>query len=312
MKLHSKQYLDLDPEYTHYKEAAAAILPVPYEGSISYLPGTSGAPEAILLASEQLELYDEILKAEPFRMGISTVAPPVIPKSVEQMLQTVDQTTARLIQDGKFVVILGGDHSITNGSFKPFYKQFPNLSVVQLDAHADLRDEYQESCFSHACTMSRIRELCRNTVQLGIRSLSQEEAETIKNEKLIVYTTEEMKNNQFDVNSAIDQLSSDVYITIDVDVFDWSVIRSTGTPDPGGLTWYEGLSILKKIFNRKNVIGVDIVELIAIDHDPNSPFAVAKLIYKILGYKLSKYLSDNNLPWPISPAGPLFKPGQLK
>jgi agmatinase len=202
--------------------------------------------------------------------------------------------------------MLGGDHSLSIGCIQALHTRTDQLSVIQLDAHSDLRDTYEGSRYSHACVMSRIRELTGDTLQIGIRSMSLEEAHKIEKENLAVCTMSAYRNEAFDIDGAIEALPDPVYVTIDVDVFDWSVIRSTGTPEPGGFLWDESLSLLQRIFTRKNVIGIDVVELSHDPHDRNSPFAVAKLIYKMLGFKLAAEVSRGRLTWPDIPRGNLF------
>ena len=307
MKLYRKQFLDLDTKFTAYDKSAVAILPVPYEGGISYLPGAAGAPDAVLDASTQLELYDETLQTEPYRMGISTVSSPVVQDDAEAMIRSVYQSVVRLSDDGKFIALLGGDHSITSGCFNALYERYSELSAIQLDAHADLRDSYEGSRYSHACIMSRIREFSRDTLQLGIRSLSLEEAERVEDEKISLYTMDDYRKGQMDIDAALDCLPNPVYVTVDVDVFDWSEVRSTGTPEPGGFTWDEGLNLVYLIFTKKNVVGFDIVELAHNNDNNNSPFAVAKLIYKMLGFQLYHFTSEREMPWSSHPIGPIFK-----
>ncbi|MFH1941658.1 MAG: agmatinase [bacterium] len=306
MRLHPKQFLGLEPAYTSFDDAAVAILPFPYEGGISYGRGTAGAPDAVLEASYFLELYDEVLKAEVHRMGIATVAPPTIPGEPERMIQTIQSMVESLLDEGKFVVVIGGDHSISSGTCRALREKAGSVSVIQLDAHADLRDSYEGSRLSHACTMSRIREMTSDTFQLGIRSLSAEEAERVEREKIALCTMDAFRSGAFDVDCALKALPDPVFLTIDVDVFDWSVVASTGTPEPGGFLWDEAVSLLEKIFLRKCVIGFDVVELAYHPADRNSPFAVAKLIYKMLGFKLKSEVQRRNLPWPDSPKGNLF------
>lgn len=288
MKLHSKQFLELEPEFTSFDNAKVVILPFPYEGGISYGAGTANAPDAVLDASYHLELYDEVLDAEPFRMGIATVAPPPIPAGPKEMIQTLYETALFLIGQGKFVVVLGGDHSISSGYFKAIHEKYGQVSAIQLDAHADLRDTYAGRPLSHACVMSGIREMTSNTLQIGIRSLSSEEAERIKKEQLAVCFMHEYRNGAFDLDAALQRLPDPVFLTLDVDVFDWSVITSTGTPEPGGLLWDEALALLDRIFTMKQVVGFDVVELSYQEHDRNSAFAVAKLMYKMLGFIYSR------------------------
>lgn len=306
MKINPKQFLDPPKEYTHFENAAVVILPIPYEGGVSYGRGTAGGPEAIIDASKHLELYDEILQAEPYRMGISTVRPPEIFSNAEKMYAAVFEITKTLIAQNKFVVMLGGDHSVSCAYAKALYEKYNSISVIQLDAHADLRDTFQGSPHSHACTMSRIREFASDTLQIGIRSMSLEEARRVEKENLALYTMAAYRTGAFDVKTALDALAEPVYLTVDVDVFDWSVVRSTGTPEPGGFLWDEAVFLLQQIFIEKNIVGMDVVELSADGQDPNSAFAVAKLIYKMLGFKLSAKMNSGRLSWPDKPRGVLF------
>lgn len=306
MKLNPKQFLELDAEFRKFKTAAVAILPVPYEAGTTWLKGTARGPEAIITASQYLELYDEVLKAEPFRMGIVTVVPPDISSTPEVFQEAVYRCSKALIQQDKFVVLMGGDHSVTTGYFRALHDKYHRLSVIQLDAHADLLDTYNGSPFNHGCVMSRIREITGDTLQIGIRSMSSEEADRIRRENLMVFTMSDYRNGDFDVEGAIEKLPDPVFITVDVDVFDWSIISSTGTPEPGGFFWDEALGLLQKIFMQKNVIGFDVVELSYNGHDQNSAFAAAKLIYKMLGFKLTAGVSRGLLDWPDKPRGGLF------
>lgn len=306
MKLNSKQFLDLDSEFTVFKTSAVAILPVPYEGGVTWGTGTAQGPDAVINASQYLELYDEVLEAEPFRMGIATVMPVKIPSYPENLHKAVYRSSKAVITEDKFVVLLGGDHSISSGHFQALQEKHPPLSVIQLDAHADLRDSYEGNPLSHACIMSRIREFTSHTLQIGIRSMSLEEANRIKRENLSVCTMSDYLSGNFDIDAAIAGLPDPVYLTLDVDVFDWSVIRSTGTPEPGGFFWDEALNLLKNIFIQKNVVGFDVVELSNNPNDQNSAFAVAKLIYKMLGFKLMAAVRLGTLKLPDMPRGRLF------
>jgi agmatinase len=306
MKLNSKRFLDLDPEFVEYNTAAVVILPVPYEGGITWGTGTAKGPDAVINASQHLELYDEILGAEPFRMGIATVMPVKIPSDAKGLHESVYRYSKAIIQEDKFVVLLGGDHSISSGHFKALQEKYSLLSVIQLDAHADLRDKYEGNPFSHACVMSRIREFTSHSLQIGMRSMSLEEARRIKRENLAVCTMADYRSGHFDIDAAIAGLPDPLYLTVDVDVFDWSVIRSTGTPEPGGFLWDEALALLQKIFMQKKIVGFDVVELSNDPNDRNSAFAVAKLIYKMLGYKLMVAVDRSKQKWPERPQGRLF------
>jgi agmatinase len=306
MQLSAKQFLDPGIEFTEYSTAAVVIVPVPYEGGVSYGTGTAGAPDAVIDASRHLELYDEMLAAEPYRMGIATVAAPEIFADAERTHASVYARIKTLLGEDKFVVMLGGDHSLSSGCVGALIERYDPMSVIQLDAHSDLRDTFEDSPYSHACAMSRIRELAVNTLQMGIRSMSVEEARRIEREKLAVCTMAAYRSGAFDVEAALDALDEAVYLTVDVDAFDWSVIRSTGTPEPGGFLWDEALALLRQVFMRKKVVGIDVVELCADPHDRNSAFAVAKLIYKMLGFKLAAEVNRGKSGWPAKPRGNLF------
>ncbi|KKL89719.1 hypothetical protein LCGC14_1911870, partial [marine sediment metagenome] len=290
MKLYHKQFLGLEDEFIDHEKAAIAILPFPYEGGVSYGTGTSKAPDAVINASHYLELYDEVLKVEPHRQGIITVSPPEMPKNQAAMFAAVYEKTRALINENKFVVLLGGDHSISSGFFKALCDKYGILAAIQIDAHTDLRDSYKDSKLNHACVMSRIRELTPHTLQIGIRSMSLEEAELIERENLCVCTMHDFRQAKFDIGPALDKMPDPVFLTVDVDAFDWSVVMSTGTPEPGGFLWDEALNLLQKIFMCKKVVGFDVVELSYSQTDKNSSFAIAKLIYKMLGFKL---MADN-------------------
>ena len=308
MKINPKQFLDPPAQYTDFKNAATVILPIPYEGGVSYGKGTAGGPDAVIEASKHLELYDEVLKTEPYRMGISTVMPPEISANAERMQEAVFEATKNLIARNKYIVLLGGDHSLSFGYFKALHAVTDQLAVIQLDAHSDLRDAYEGSPFSHACIMSRIREITGDTLQIGIRSMSLEEARRVESENLALCTMSALRSGEFDIHAALNTLADPVYLSVDVDVFDWSVIRSTGTPEPGGLLWDEALALLQHIFSQKDVIGIDVVEFSDNPSDRNSAFAVAKLIYKMLGFKLAAEVSRGKIAWPDKPRGNLFQP----
>jgi agmatinase len=284
MKKYKRQFLGLDPEASSFKNAKVVLLPFSYEGGVSYGKGTSKGPDAIIDASHYLELYDEVLDADFYSIGISTIEPPEFTVNSQNIEQSVYEATKTILDKDKFIISIGGDHSITSGYVKALYEKYNTLSVIQFDAHADLRESYEGSRFSHACVMSRIREITSDTLQIGIRSLSREEAQRIKKENISVCTMNEYRNGDLNFDSLLKQLPDPVFITFDVDVFDWSVVRSTGTPEPGGFLWHEAISLLYKIFSLKRVVGFDIVELIGDKLDRNSAFAAAKLIYKMIGF----------------------------
>jgi agmatinase len=290
MKAHPVQFLGVAEQPFDLEAAKAVIVPFGYEGGVSYGHGTGQAPVAVLHASHYVELYDEVLESEPYRIGVATVDPGAPSATAGEMIAQIRDITAHLLGRDKFVIVIGGDHSISSGIAKAAAQRYSELGVVQFDAHADLRDTYDGSPLSHACPMARIREFTPHTLQLGIRSLSVEEADLIRKERLKVGFMHLLRAGRFDLDAALEQLPEHIFLTIDVDVFDWSVIRSTGTPEPGGLLWDEAMAMLKRLFDSKTVVGCDVVELAQREEDPNSTFAVAKLIYKLIGFKFARLL----------------------
>jgi len=286
--------------------AAAVLLPVPYEGGVSWGKGAALGPEAVLGASAELEVYDEALRFETCRMGIATAAPPEDLSGPEAMVASVRRSMLSLLAAGKYPVVLGGDHSVSVGAFQELAARHGRLSVIQLDAHADLRESYEGDPLSHACTMARIRERTPDTFLIGVRSLCREEAERIVREEIQLCTMEAFRSGRFDLEEVIRRLPDPVYLTLDVDVLDWSVVRATGTPEPGGFFWHEALDLLGMIFRERDVVGFDVVELSQDAPDRNSAFAVAKLIYRMLGFKLASEVDRGRIRWPEQPAGPIL------
>ncbi|MGA6924519.1 MAG: agmatinase, partial [Desulfosarcina sp.] len=267
--------------------ARVVVLPYGYEGGVSYGKGAGAAPLAVLQASHYLELYDEVLDQEPCRVGIATVDVPAIPDEPLRMIETLETIAGELLDQGKLVAVVGGDHSITSGYVRALAKRHDRFGVLQLDAHADLRDSYEGSPLSHACTMARVRELTPHTLQIGMRSMSAEEAQRVKSKNLAFCTMHRLRKGTFDLEAELARLPERLFITVDVDVFDWSVIAGTGTPEPGGMRWDEAMDLLETVFRTKEVIGFDVVELAPRESDPNSTFAVAKLIYKMIGMRFA-------------------------
>ena len=290
MKPSGISFLGLDPALCDFSKAKVAIVPFGYEGGVSYGRGAAAAPAAVVEASQNLELYDDRLDAEPCQVGITTIAQPEIDDNPKTMLDTLEVMAGELMDQGKFVVVIGGDHSITTGYARALAKRSDNFGVLQLDAHADLRDSYEGNPLSHACTMARVREITPHTLQIGIRSMSLEEARLVERQKLAFCTMERFRRGKFDLARELASLPENLFITVDVDVFDWSVIASTGTPEPGGMVWDEAVDLLEVVFHNKTVIGFDVVELAHRNHDPNSTFATAKLIYKMIGMKYAEML----------------------
>ena len=291
--------------------AAVAILPFPYEGGVSYGKGAAGAPEQVLRASHYLELYDEVYGHEFHTAGITTAAPPAIPSDAAGMIQAMETASSALLNQGKFVCVLGGDHSVSSGFFNALHRIRGVKSVIQIDAHTDLREEYEGSRLSHACVMARIRQHTRHTLHIGIRSMSKPESVRIKEQHIPCVTMHDLRAGKIDIGHYLEQLPDPVFLTFDVDALDWSIISSTGTPEPGGLLWHETMEILEKIFFTKDVAGCDIVELAANPADANSPFAAAKLLYKMITLKIMSSIKRNNTGVPLAPCGPILQPDML-
>ena len=283
MRLNKYQFLGEENIFANELSAQYTILPAPYEGGVSYGVGAAKAPAAILEASRYIESYDEVLKIEPFRRGITTLRPLTIHETADKMHHAVSEAVREIMDAGKFPIVLGGDHSISGAVFRALKEKYEPLSCVQIDAHSDLRDSYMGSKLSHASVMARIREQTSHALQLGIRSMSVEEAQRIESEKLSVFTMNSVRSAGFDLHAELQKLPDPVFITLDVDALDWSVVWSTGTPEPGGFGWDEIVEILTALFKTKKVIGFDIVELAHAPFDRNSPIAVARLIYKMIG-----------------------------
>ena len=274
----------LENKYSEYKKSKTAIIPIPYEMTTTYIEGTNKAPRSIIEASKNMELYDEELDKVIAEIGISTLAPLKISQSPEVMINKVKKHCLKTLNDNKFPVVIGGEHSVSVGFLLALKEKYPDISVLQFDAHADLKDEYEGSKYNHACTMARIREHC-NAVSVGVRSLSFEESEAARKNNYKVIWAEEKIDRAGWIKEILDNIKRDVYITVDMDVFDPSLISSVGTPEPGGLSWYDVLAITKAVFKQNNVVGFDVMELCPRAKNKASDFIAAKLIYKMLGYK---------------------------
>jgi agmatinase len=286
----------LPAELSSFETARVAVLPVPYDSTSSYGTGSRRGPAAIIEASRHMELYDNELDDLPARFGIHTVAelePDA--RGPAEMAERIEHAVTRLIDAGKTVVSLGGDHSITYGIVKAFAAKHPRLSVLQLDAHADLRDEYQGTKYSHACTMRRVMEMVGRVSQVGTRSLSAGEASFIKSEGRRVHLASDWTGADAQVKEVLSELGTGpVYITCDLDVFDPAFLPATGTPEPGGLSWWHVLRLLRAIAGRRTIVGFDVVELIPMPGTVAPDFLAAKLAYKVIGLICSKGTDDSS------------------
>ena len=282
----------LEPPLSDFENASVLIWPVPFEKTVTYGHGTAEGPSAIIEASRNMELYDEEIGAETCVIGIHTLPAMDADSEPEEMMRALQRQAQRLIDTGKFLCMLGGEHSTSAPVVRAFREKFPNLSVLQIDAHADLRDRYDGTPNSHASVMRRIVEVCP-AVQVGIRSLSIEEARAIPNLPTRVFYAKDIAGrmdftNMDWIESAVGALTEDVYLTIDIDGFDPSLVPSTGTPEPGGLTWNDVLALIRMLAATRNVVGMDLVELSGSSENNASSFLAAKLIYKTLGYIFRK------------------------
>jgi agmatinase len=278
-------YGGLLPEDSAFERAQVVILPIPYEQTTTYGIGTRDGPRALIAASRHMEVYDEELDYEVYRVGIHTL-PELEPDASgpAAMLERITEVTRELLRAGKFVVGLGGEHTISFGLVRAFAERFPGLSVLQFDAHADLRDTYHGTPFNHASVMRRVSELVP-VVQVGIRSMSREEAEWIKQRGARLFFAPEVLGRP-DIGTAIsDALTEQVYITICLDGLDPSIMPAVGTPEPGGLGWYDILRIVRRVAETRHIVGFDVVELFPLPGHLAPDFLAAKLVYKVLGYR---------------------------
>lgn len=275
-------YGDLPDKYSGLKQAEIVILPVPYDGTSTWQKGADNGPDALIDASIHMELYDIETDSQVYLKGIHTAEPVDVHMSPEETVNEVEKAVKHYLEKDKFVVAVGGEHSISTGTVRAHLEKYGDFSVLQLDAHSDLRDEYEGSKYNHACVMARIAEICP-IVQVGIRSSDISEKEALGRSS--VFFAENIHGSSDWVKKVLSKLSKKVYITIDLDVFDPSIMPSTGTPEPGGLSWYNVLMLLKAVFDDKEVVGFDLVELCPNPKNKAPDFLAAKLIYKLLSYK---------------------------
>lgn len=278
----TKTFAGIDDQYAKPEQAKIVLIPVPYDGTSTWQKGADKGPEAFLNASENMELYDVETESEVYKQGIYLADAVIENASPEAMVEAVHQITKAYIKKNKFVTTIGGEHSIAIGAIRAFNECFDNLTVLQIDAHADLRKKYQGSKYNHACALYEASQTT-NLIQVGIRSMDVMETSIIDPEK--TYFAHTMAEDTSWMDAAIDQMTDNVYITFDLDALDPSIMPATGTPEPGGLLWYETLEFLRLVFEEKNVVGFDIAELRPIPNEKSSDFLAAKLYYKMLTYK---------------------------
>lgn len=287
------RYAGLPNEFAGLDVAKIVIVPVPFDKTTTYQKGSDLGPEALIEASRNLELYDIETNFEVYELGIHTAEPVNCPTS-EAMVANVYHCVSKFLQQDKFVVTIGGEHSISPAPIRAHAEKYPGLSVLQLDAHADLQPAYEGNPLSHASAMSRVKEIptVKNLIAVGIRSMSSDELEFM--DKELTYFAHNIWDNEEWIDQVIENLADNVYITLDLDVFDPSLIPSTGTPEPGGLGWYPILKLVKKVAAKKKIVGFDIVELCPKATDKSPDFLAAKLIYKMLSYIFSPHHSTGD------------------
>ena len=276
-----RNFAAIPPQYADFETSRVVILPIPYDSTTDWRSGSRDGPMAIIDASQYLEHYDHELDREIYQVGIHTL-PELQPsmRGPEETVERVYNAAIELLRNEKFVAMLGGEHSLTVGMVRAFRQRFDRLSVLQLDAHADLRDEYQGTKYSHACVMRRVLECCP-IAQVGIRSMSQDEHRFLTQNQMRPFFAQGLP---LDEEAIVSALSEDVYITIDLDVLDPSIMSAVSTPEPGGMNWHEVLRILRRVAERRRIVGFDLVELSPREGPLSCAFLAAKLAYKLIGY----------------------------
>ncbi len=285
----TRTYAGIPEEYASAEKSKVVLIPVAYDGTSTWGKGADKGPEAFLEASENMELYDIETDSEVYREGIYLTETLDNFDSPESMVDTVHKMAKDFINRNKMVTMIGGEHSISIGAIRAFNEAYQGLTVLQIDAHADLRKEYNGSKYNHACALYEASQTT-NLVQVGIRSMDQ--AENMIMNRDHVFFAHEMISDDYWMDNVLDLMTDNVYITFDLDALDPSILPSTGTPEPGGLFWYETLEFLKLIFKECNVVGFDIVELCPNGKEKASDFLAAKLYYKMLSYKYKQNLEE--------------------
>lgn len=273
------------PVRRSFEDSTVVVLPIPVDRTTSYVSGTRNGPHEILQASSHMELWDEELKVDVHGVGIYTLAEMELPfGEMEPLIEEIERVAYEIIGRGKFLVTLGGEHSITPPLVSAAARKYPALSVLQIDAHADMRDAYMGTPHNHACAMRRSLEYARIT-QVGIRSLSTEEAEVLPRLNTTIFYDVEMRRNPRWIDAVVETLADDVYVSIDVDAMDPAIMPATGTPEPGGLSWSEITALLRATAEHRRIVAADVVELSPIPGMIAPNFLTAKLVYKLLTYK---------------------------
>ncbi|CAM4123739.1 agmatinase [Zobellia nedashkovskayae] len=287
----TKNYAGIPDKFAQLETAKVILIPVPYDGTSTWGKGADKGPQAFLEASENMELYDIETNTEVYEQGIHLAEAITENSSPEAVVNAVHKRTKKYIKRNKFVTLFGGEHSISIGTIRAFNECFDNLTVLQIDAHADLRESYEGTKYNHACAVHEASQTT-NLIQVGIRSMDAIERTFMDEEK--TFFAHDMAQDEYWMDKVIEAMTDNVLITFDLDAFDPSIMPSTGTPEPGGLFWYETLEFLKQVFEEKNVVGFDIVELCPNPSEKSSDFLAAKLYYKMLSYKFMGEAADDD------------------
>lgn len=288
--IYKGNYAGIEDKYASLDTAKIVLIPVPYDGTSTWVKGADKGPEAFLKASENMELYDIETNSEVYKKGVYLAPAITENSSPEKMVEAVHKTTKNYIKQDKFVTIFGGEHSVSIGTIRAFNECYDNLTVVHIDAHADLRPQYQGTTCNHACAVYEASQKT-NLIQVGIRSMDVEERDNM--DEFQTYFAHDIQNDDEWMEDAVHKMTNNVFITFDLDAFDPSIMPSTGTPEPGGLYFYETLEFLRLIYRKKNVVGFDIVELCPNEQEKSSDFLAAKLYYKMLSYKFNLNEEDD-------------------
>lgn len=274
-----------EAEFSSFEQSRILVWPIAYEGTVSYGAGTGQGAEAVINASRNMELYDEETDAEVYQLGIHTLAesPSIEPPAA--MMESLYERAKELVASGKFVTMIGGEHSVSAPVIRAHAERYENLSILQIDAHADLRDTYDGTPHSHASIMARVvRDMRLPSVQCGIRSISAEEARVIDELPTRIFWAKDIVGRTDWWDAAVDGLTENVYLTIDIDGLDPSLVAQTGTPEPGGLGWYETIGLIRTLARKRRIVGMDLTEYSYVEGQDASAFLCAKLIYKSLAF----------------------------
>ena len=283
-----RYYAGIEEEALDYNNCHVLLQSIPYDGTSTWGKGADKGYEAFMNASDNMEIYDIETDTEPYKVGVYVLDPNLEKSSPEAMFLSTYHNAKEHLETGKVVSYFGGEHSVSIGIIKAIYEKHPDITILQIDAHADLRPEYLGTPYNHACAVYDASKHC-NLIQVGIRSMDIHEKKHMNMNK--VYFAENIMDNDYWMEEAISKMTGKVYITFDLDAFDSSIMPSTGTPEPGGMKWYQTLEFLRKVFKRKEVVGWDIVELAPNPENPAPDFVAAKLYYKMLAYKFEKELT---------------------